>query len=394
MLYLDYAASAPPYEEVIASVAEVMKMHYGNPSSIHRLGMQAERLVHKSKTVIADVLGVDPSREIICTSGGTESINLAIKGFALKNRKKGNHLITSQIEHAAALEAFAQLETQGFRVTYLPVDETGLVSLDKLKDALCADTILVSIMQVNNEVGRIQPINEIGQILRTYPHIKFHVDAVQGIGKLPVKPREKGIDLLSASAHKFGGPKGIGFLYCREGIQLEPLLAGGGQEHGLRSGTENVPLIVGMAKAIRLTTDMLHTHRERMRRVRRVLVDGIASIPELFISGSELEQDMAPHIVHFTFPGMKAEVVVHALERADIYISTKSACSGKDEGPSQGLLAMGYDRSRASSGLRVSFSGEQTEEDAVRFIAELRRVVAELTPARRQSTKGRGRVKS
>lgn len=391
MLYLDYAATTPPYDEVIESVTEVMKRHYGNPSSIHLLGVQAERLVHRSKEVIAEYLKADPKSEVIFTSGGTESNNLAIKGFALQHRKKGGHLITSQIEHASAAEAFAQLEAQGFRVTYLPVDQTGLVDVDHLKDAIGEDTILVSVMHVNNEMGRVQPIEEIGQLLAAYPRIKFHVDAVQGIGKLPLKPKELGIDMLSASAHKFGGPKGIGFLYCRQGIQLEPQLAGGGQEYGIRSGTENVPLIVGMAKAMRLTMDSLASHEERMRRIRRLLVHGITAIPELVVSGSLLEEEMAPHIVHFTFPGMKAEVVVHALEKSDIYISTKSACAAGSEDPSKVLLAMGYERSRASSGLRVSFSGEQTEDDAHRFIDVLNRVVKELAPARQKSKSERGR---
>jgi cysteine desulfurase len=391
MLYLDYAATAPVYDEVIESITEVMKQHFGNPSSIHRLGVQAENLVHRSKEIIAEALHLDPTREIIFTSGGTESNNLAIKGFAFRNRKKGNHLITTQIEHASVSEVFAQLEEQGFRVTYLPVDHTGVVSLDKLKEAISEDTILVSIMYVNNETGRVQPISEIGKLLSNYPRIKFHVDAIQAVGKLPIQPRKLGIDLLSVSAHKFGGPKGVGFLYCRQGIQLEPLLAGGGQEHGIRSGTENVPLIVGMAKAFRMTMDDLSANEEQMRRVRRLLVSGIAALPELAITGSSLELDMAPHIVHFTFPGMKAEVVVHALEQSDIYISTKSACSGENDAPSHVLLAMGYDRSQSSSGLRVSFSGRQTEDDAHRFIVELKRVVAELAPTRRKSTAGRGR---
>jgi cysteine desulfurase len=268
MLYLDYAATTPIYDEVIESVTEVMKQHFGNPSSIHRLGVQAESLVHRSKEVIAGALHVDPVREIIFTSGGTESNNLAIKGFALRNRKKGNHLITTQIEHASVSEVFTQLEEQGFRVTYLPVDHSGVVSLDKLKEAISEDTILVSIMHVNNETGRVQPISEIGKLLADYPRIKFHVDAIQAVGKLPIQPRKMGIDLLSASAHKFGGPKGVGFLYGRLGIQLEPLLAGGGQEHGIRSGTENVPLIVGMAKAFRLTMDSLSANEEQMRRLR------------------------------------------------------------------------------------------------------------------------------
>jgi cysteine desulfurase len=378
MIYLDYAATSPPYDEVIATVAEVMKDHFGNPSSIHRLGVQAERLLYRSKEVIAEWLHADPAAELIMTSGGTESNNLAVKGYALMHQHKGKHLITSRIEHASIAEAFAQLETKGFRVTYLPVDGNGKVSLDALKEAISEDTILVSIMQVNNETGSLQPIREIGQLLGKHPKICFHVDAVQGVCKLPFKPVELGIDMFSASAHKFGGPKGIGFLYKRKAIQLEPLLTGGGQEYGFRSGTENVPLIVGMAKAFRLSMDSLEVNRERMYRTRQLLVEGIHAIPELIVSGSEIMEEMAPHIVHFSYPGMKSEVVVHALEQEDIYISTKSACAAGSDDPSKVLLAMGYDGRRASSGLRVSFSGEQTEEDAQRFIAALNQVVKRL----------------
>ncbi|MBP1992827.1 cysteine desulfurase family protein [Paenibacillus eucommiae] len=391
MLYLDYAATTPPYEEVIDSIAEVMRRHWGNPSSIHRLGVQAERLMQRAKKGIAEILQVSSEKEIICTSGGTESNNLAIKGYAQLAQRRGRHLITSQIEHPSSAQAFAELESQGFKVTYLPVDETGLVLIDALKEAICEDTILVSLIHVNNEMGRVQPIAEIGKLLAAYPQIKFHVDAIQSITKLPLLPREAGIDLLSASAHKFGGPKGIGFLYCREGIQLQPQLVGGGQQHGMRSGTENVPLIVGMAKALRMSMERRDTDLERMYRIRQLLVDGIAAIPGLTVSGSAIVGDMAPHIVHFMYPGTKAEVIVHALEQSEIYISTKSACAAGNKEPSKVLLAMGYEPSQASSGLRVSFSGNETERDAQTFIDALQRVVKMLAPAQHKYEVGRGR---
>jgi cysteine desulfurase len=390
MLYMDYAATSPLYEEVIETIAEVMKSHYGNPSSIHRLGIEAEKLLQSAKGVIATSLKVSPS-EIICTSGGTESNNLAIKGVAYNYQQRGKHLITTQIEHPSVKEVFAGLEQEGFRVTYLPVTKTGSVKLEDLQSAICEDTILVSIMYVNNEIGTIQPIREIGHYLAGFPKIIFHVDAVQGIAKLPLEPKTWGIDLCSASAHKFRGPKGAGFLYRRAGVQLKPLLAGGGQEFGVRSGTENVPLIVGMAKALRINMDDLASKIARKYTLRQQLLAGIAAIPELSISGSELEQEMAPHIVHFTFAGMKAEVVVHALEQKGIYISTRSACTSGESEPSEVMLALGYPRDVAASGLRISFSDEHQAQDIALFLRSLQEVVKELAPMRNPSVIHRGK---
>jgi len=387
MLYLDYAATTPPYDEVIDTVAEVMKSHYGNPSSLHALGVDAERLLHKAKEVIAGVLKAKPA-DIVFTSGGTESNNLAIKGAVHRYRGRGGHLITSQIEHPSVGETYRELEQEGFRVTYLPVDETGMVRLEALREALCEETILVSVMHVNNEMGRIQPIADIAREVANFPKALFHVDAVQGIAKLPLAPAELGIDMLSASAHKFRGPKGVGFLYRRSNLKLHPQLVGGGQEGGLRSGTENVPLIVGMAKALRMATADLEEAIRRKYALRRIVTDGVAAIPELLLSGSSHELDMAPHIVHFSFPGMNAEVVVHALEKHGIYISTKSACASDEAKPSDVLLAMGYDRERATGGLRVSFSEHHTEADMHRFVKALNEVVEQVKPAMKP---GRGR---
>ncbi|NOU68119.1 aminotransferase class V-fold PLP-dependent enzyme [Paenibacillus sp. LMG 31461] len=390
MLYMDYAATSPLYEEVIDTIAEVMKSHYGNPSSIHRLGVEAEKLLQSAKGVIATSLKVSPS-EIICTSGGTESNNLAIKGVAYNYQQRGKHLITTQIEHPSVKEVFAGLEQEGFRVTYLPVSKTGCVKLEDLQAVISEDTILVSIMYVNNEIGTIQPIQEIGQYLAGFPKIIFHVDAVQGIAKLPLEPKTWGIDLCSASAHKFRGPKGAGFLYRRAGVQLKPLLAGGGQEFGVRSGTENVPLIVGMAKALRISMDNLAAKIARKQAFRQQLLAGIGAIPELSISGSAVEQEMAPHIVHFAFAGMKAEVVVHALEQKGIYISTRSACSSGESEPSEVMLALGYPRDVAASGLRISFSDEHQAQDIALFLRSLQEVVKELAPMRNPSVIHRGK---
>ncbi|MDR6880120.1 cysteine desulfurase family protein [Bacillus sp. 3255] len=390
MLYLDYAATTPPYEEVIDTIAEVMKTHYGNPSSIHGLGVGAERLLDGAKEVIAAALGVKAAH-IICTSGGTESNNLAIRGAAYSYQNRGKHLITTCIEHPSVKEVFGQLEREGFRVTYLPVNRLGRVELESLEAALSEDTILVSVMHVNNEVGTIQPIRAIGSLLAKYPKVLFHVDAVQGAAKLPFSPKEWGVDLCSVSAHKFRGPKGAGFLYRREGVQLKPLLLGGGQEGGLRSGTENVPLIVGMAKALRISMQGLEAKVAHKYKLRGQLVEGIRSIPELTLTGSEVNEEMAPHIVHFAFAGMKAEVVVHALEQRQMYISTKSACASEESDPSAVMLALGCTREQAVSGLRVSYSDEHTEADIANFLAALRAVVSELSPMMDQTTGRRGK---
>ncbi|MCD1261548.1 cysteine desulfurase [Paenibacillus athensensis] len=383
MLYLDWAATTPPYEEVVTAVAEAMRSHYGNPSSIHGLGIEAERLLGRAKDVMAAALGVD-GRELIVTSGGTESNNLAIKGAAWANQSRGRHLITTQIEHPSVLEPLRQLEESGFEVTRLPVDAQGLVSVDALAAALRPDTVLVSVMHVNNEVGSVQPLAAIGRLLADKPTVLFHVDAIQSIGKLPLGLRELGVDLCSVSAHKFRGPKGVGLLYRREGVRLVPQLAGGGQEQGVRSGTENVPLVVGMAKALRLAMQGRESRTEAAYRLRRRLAAGIAAIPGLAVSGPDQEDCHAPHIVHFTYPGMKAEVVVHALEQHGMYISTKSACASGEDQPSAVLLAMGYSGAQAASGLRVSFPAELPEAEADRFLAALAQVAEQLAPARRE----------
>jgi cysteine desulfurase len=390
MLYLDYAATTPPYPEVIEAVREVMASFYGNPSSIHRLGIEAERLVIQSRETIAGILRVKPS-ELVFTSCGTESNNLAVKGAALAAlaaRGSGGHLITTPIEHASVAESFRQLQALGFRVTVVPVDESGAVRLDKLQEAMDDATILVSVMHVNNEMGRIQPLADIARVVKAHPKALFHVDAVQGVGKLPLAPSELGIDLLSASAHKFRGPKGAGFLYRREGVRLEPLLAGGGQEHGVRSGTENVPLIVGMAKALRMATAQLDEAMRSKSAFRAAVAEAVAALPELRLTGPVDGSGMAPHIVHFTFPGMKSEVVVHALEKRGFFISTRSACSSGEEKPSAVLQSLGFDRARAVSGLRVSYPEDYTVEDAREFAAALQAVVSELRPMLKQTGRG------
>lgn len=362
MLYMDYSASTPPYEEVIDTVTKVMRQFYGNPSSIHHMGLDAEKVLTQARSIVAEALRCK-AEEIVFTSGGTESLQLGIKGAAYQFRNRGKHIISTKIEHAAVYECLNQLEQEGFEVTYLPVDSTGAVSAADIEQAIRPDTILVSVMHVNNEMGRIQPIQEIGNVLKTYPKILFHVDAVQSVGKIEVIPIKLGIDLLSLSAHKFRGPKGAGALYVRSGMRLTPLFTGGGQERGLRSGTENVPMIAGMAKALKMTMAEREQNETYLYELRRRMWEQLAAYPEFIMTGTKDERGMAPHIVHFCFPGVRSEVMVHALEKHGLYISTRSACSSGDLEPSRVLQAMGYDNKTAESGLRISFSAQQTMEE-------------------------------
>lgn len=379
MIYFDHCASTPPYEEVVTAMMEVMRKHYANPSSLHASGAAAAKLIERSRALVAAQLGTTKGSWLF-TSGGTESNNLAIKGAARQYRSRGNHIIASGIEHASVNEALGQLESEGYRITYLPVSESGHVSAESVRQALTDETILVTVMHVNNEIGTIQPISEIGELLRGYPQILFHVDAVQSLGKVPIKPEAWGIDLLSASAHKLRGPRGIGWLYVRDGVKLHALSSGGSHEGGFRAGTENVPAIVASSKALRMSLETMEERSERMRVLSRRLREFISSRPELKLNGAE---PLAPHIVHFSYPGMKPEVIVHMLEQHDIIASTKSACSSKDNKPSRVLLAIGASAAQASGGVRVSFGDEHREEHVERLIAALTTVIEQLKPLER-----------
>jgi cysteine desulfurase len=328
---------------------------------------------------MASALQVQPN-EILFTSGATESNNLAIQGAAMQKKSRGNHIITTGIEHASVYECCRLLERRGFQVTYLPVDSSGRIRITDLRAAITEQTILVCIIHVNNEVGSIQPIEAIGQVLKEYPRILFHVDGVQGLGKVPVKLREWGVDLYSISAHKLRGPKGVGVLYCREGVQIQPLFAGGEQERGLRAGTLNVPNNVAMAKAVRMTLERQETAVTKLRELRQQLIQEIDSIPELVLNSSRNLEESAPHVVHFSYPGMKPEVIIHKLEQHGIMASTQSACSSKDLKPSRVLLAMGCNEARASGGIRISMDAEQSIEDIVKLAEALRIIVEELRP--------------
>lgn len=369
MIYLDNSATTQPYTEVLETFVTVSEKFYGNPSSLHKIGMEAEQLMERARQQIAEYFQVKPN-EILFTSGGTEGNNLAIKGTAFQFRSRGKHLITTAIEHPSSLEAFRYLETLGFEVTYLPVDEYGLVSVDELKKAVRDDTILVSIIHVNNEIGTVQPIEEIGAFLKTKRKIIFHVDHVQGATKVPLNLYEANIDLCTVSGHKIHGLKGTGFLFVREGLALTPLLHGGGQEKGFRSGTENVAGIVALAKAVRLSFEKSKTMLGRLHELKHDLIQELENIDGVVVNTPK--EHSAPHIVNFSLPGYKPEVIIHALAEKGISISTKSACSSKQSEASHVILALGAGEKRAVSALRVSMSFQTEKQHIETFLKELR----------------------
>ncbi|MED3563644.1 cysteine desulfurase family protein [Bacillus xiapuensis] len=369
MIYFDNSATTKPYKEVLDSFITVSSEYFGNPSSLNALGGQAEKLMIKAREQVANLLSVKQS-EIVFTSGGTESNNLAIKGAAFMNKNKGRHLITTSIEHASVRKAMEQLEQEGFEVTYLPVDSDGRIQIEDLKKVIRKDTILISVMHVNNEVGTIQPIQEIGECLKKYPHILFHVDAVQAIGKVPFSLHGNRVDLCSFSGHKFHGLKGTGVLYVRESVRLSPLLAGGGQEQKLRSGTENVAGAVSLSKALRMTLIEGKNGIENLKRIREILRKGISELEEIQIH-TPIDHS-APHILNFSIKGIRSEVLIHALEEKGIYVSTTSACSSKKKSPSATLLAMGVPDEMAESAIRISLSYQNTENEAVAAIAAIK----------------------
>jgi cysteine desulfurase len=377
MLYLDNSATTSIHPEVRKIICDVLEKHFGNPSSLHKKGVEAEKLLNKSREIVAQSLQVNP-QEIIFTSGGTEGDNLAVKGVALQYHKRGRHIITSQIEHPAVKESCRQLEELGFEVTYLGVDKYGFIAPEDLLQSIRPDTILVSIMHVNNEVGSIQPIAKIGDILKKHHKIFFHVDAVQGFAKVPLKVKEWGIDLLTISGHKIHGPKGVGALYVKDGIKIVPLLAGGGQEAGIRSGTENVPGIVGLAKSCQIAREIFVGNSKKMLDLRKQCISMIKDkLPEAIINGPECGE-VSPYILNLSVPRLKGEVLVHALEKEGIYVSTGSACSSKKNITSPVLDAMGIDQETKLGSIRVSFTYETSLEDIKMFVNTLVKIVGQL----------------
>lgn len=358
MHYLDNSATTKPFAEVIKTVNWAMENAYANPASLHELGFRAEKVVENARQLIAEELNAAPS-EIIFTSGGTEANNLAVYGVARTYQNRGKHLITTSVEHDSVYEVFRYLEKIGYSVTYLSVNESGQVPLDELKESITDKTILVSIMHVNNETGSIQSLEEIGNLLTSYPKLFFHVDAVQSFAKLPIDIREMKIDLLSLSAHKFHGPKGIGALYLKKNKLIQPLLIGGGQEQGIRSGTLAVPLIAGMQTALEIVTKERDYFHQNAKLWKKDLLSMLNTLDGIVLNGTE----GVSYILNFSCPGIKSEVLVRALEDKEVYVSSKSACSSKKETPSRVLLAMGRKRSEAMSGIRISMGMLTTSTD-------------------------------
>ena len=361
-IYLDNSATTRCLESVANIVTKVMCEDYGNPSSMHMKGVQGENYVKLAKNVIAKNLKVN-EKEIFFTSGGTESDNLAIIGVAMANVRAGNHLITSSIEHPAVLRTMEYLESQGFEVTYLPVDEYGRIRLQDLEAALRPSTILVSIMHTNNEIGSLQPIAEAGNVIKRYnPNIVFHVDAVQGYGKFRIHPKKMGVDLMSVSGHKIHGPKGIGFLYINEKVKIKPISYGGGQQRGMRSGTDNVPGVAGLAKAIEEVYRYLDKDVEHLYALKEHFIRGLMEIDEVKVNGYT-GYDSAPHIVSVSIRGIRSEVMLHALEDRGIYVSAGSACSSHKATTSATLKAIGVEKDLLDSTIRFSFSVFTTIEE-------------------------------
>jgi cysteine desulfurase len=368
MIYFDNSATTKMYPEAMDTYRKVNEQFFGNPSSLHRLGNEADALLQQSRKQIALLLGAQPD-EIFFTSGGTESDNWAIKGTAMEKFAAGKHMIASSVEHPAVSKSLEQLEKLGFEISYVPVDANGIVSIEELEKAIRKDTILLSVMAINNEVGSIQPIEAIGELLENYPWVHFHVDAVQAVGECEPLIRHPRVDLLSLSAHKFHGPKGVGILYKKHGKRIAPLLTGGGQESGMRSTTENVGGVAAMAKALRMTLENSASSRKQEQLVRDKLVAALSEYKDVRIFSPE---DGAGHILCFAMKGVRGEVMVHAFESIGIFISTTSACSSRKKGTPYTLGSMGVPVSWSQCAVRISLSGENTVSEAEVFIEHFR----------------------
>ena len=375
--YLDNSATTRCSEGAAAIVMKVMREDFGNPSSMHTKGVEAEHYIREAKDFFARNLKVD-EKEIYFTSGGTESNNLALIGSAMANKRSGNHLITTSVEHASVDNPMKYLEEQDFEVTYLPVDQDGIVSLEALKEALRPETILVSVMYVNNEVGAVQPVDEIAKLVKDYDSkIIFHVDAIQAYGKYRIWPKKEGIDLLSVSGHKIHGPKGTGILYVNSKLKIHPMILGGGQQKGMRSGTENVPGIAGLAEAAKECYENLDEKIDRLYALKERFVKQIEELDDVKVNG-RTGRDSAPHIVSVSFRDVRSEVLLHALEEKGIYVSAGSACSSNKPAVSHTLKSMGVEKDLLGSTIRFSFCFETTEEETDYCVRELRELLPML----------------
>lgn len=380
MIYMDHAATTPVAKEVVEAMKPYFSQKFGNPSSMHALGQEAREALENSREAVVKFLGAK-EEELIFTSGGTESNNLALKGVAFANRERGKHIITSSIEHPCVLEACKWLETQGFEVTYLPVDEHGLVSLEELTAAMREDTILVSIMHANNEIGTIQQLEEIGKVCKE-SNAYFHTDAVQSFGKIPINIRN--VDLLSISAHKLYGPKGIGALFVRNSMEMEPILHGGGHEFGIRSGTENVAGAAGFAKAVELAKKDMKKESSRQVKLRDRLISGALEIPDSRLNGHPTKR--LPNNANLSFSYIEGEALVLRLSDKGVAASTGSACSSKDLEPSHVLTSIGLSHVQAHGSLRLTLGRQNTKDDVDYVVKTLPGIVQEL---RRMSPLGR-----
>lgn len=376
-VYLDNSATTACFEEAAQLMHKILCEDYGNPSSLHHKGVEAEAYLRYANETFAKLLKVN-EKEIFFTSGGTESDNIALIGAAMANHRAGRHLITTKIEHPAVLQPMAYLEDQGFEVTYLSVDRQGRISPEELERAVRPDTILVSVMHTNNEIGTLQPIAEAGAIIkRKNPKTLFHVDAVQGFGKTRIYPAKMHIDMLSASGHKLHGPKGIGLLYMREGAKVSPITYGGGQQRGMRSGTENLPGIAGFAKAAELVYQDMEADVDRMYALREELTNGVKELDDVVINGCP-GREGAAHIVSASFRGVRSEVLLHALEERGIYVSAGSACAAHKPQPSATLKAIGVEKELLESTIRFSLSGFTTGEEIAYTCQNLKEIVPRL----------------
>lgn len=378
--YLDNAATTRVFPEVRDIMLQVMEKDFGNPSSRHTKGIEAEGYVTKAVQQIAGTLKCQP-KEIILTSGGTESNNMALIGTALANRRAGKHVITTRIEHASIHEPFGRLEQMGYEAQYLPVDHNGHLQTEVLEEAVREDTLLVSVMMVNNEMGAVEDIKKLVAVAKQKnPNVIFHVDAIQAYGKYRIVPKRLGIDMMSVSGHKIHGPKGSGFLYVRDGVKISPIILGGGQQRGMRSGTENVPAIAGLGEAVRLIYQQHSEKVERLYALKQRLIDGLTAMEGVSINGINglSLTETAPHIVSASFDGIKSEVMLHALAQEGVYVSSGSACSSNHPDLSGTLKAIGVEDRLLDSTLRFSFSVLSTEEEVDHALEAVAKVLPQL----------------
>ena len=388
MIYMDNAATTKTAPEVLDAMLPYFSEHFANPSSVYRFASDNKEAVSRQRDIIAETLGAN-SNEIYFTAGGSESDNWALKAAAEAYRKKGNHIITTKIEHHAVLHTAEYLERQGFEITYLDVDEDGKISLDELRAAIRPTTILISVMYANNEIGSVMPVSKIGAICRAHK-VPFHTDAVQAAGHLPIHVREENIDLLSLSAHKFHGPKGAGVLYARRGIPLTNLIEGGAQERGRRGGTENVPAIMGMAAALEEACADMEGSREKLLRLRDRLIDGLSRIPHAVLNGDRVSR--LPGNVNFCFEGIEGESLLLLLDDRGICASSGSACTSGSLDPSHVLLAIGRPHEVAHGSLRLSLSADNTEEEVeeiLRAVPEVVDYLRNMSPLWKDKVNGR-----